>query len=787
MARDLEIRLQMNADGVVTAVEDADGSFKRVKATVESVGARLEKLEGDGQEAMSGVMRSSEGAAEAMDELSQRSIASAKSIEDLDQAVKSYRKAMVRATNPQDRAHFTKLAKRAQDARNEMVQMAGGADRATRSGGNFNQVWFTAGDAVQDFQYSGAAAANNLAQIAEMAAYTEGGMKAFVGSLIGMGGAVFALQVLMAYGPKLIAFFSDSAEEAERLQEQVEEIASDLVDLQAEIDSLSFSVSGEDNIRAYAENLGEATDKQRALVQALEQGAPQALSWKEQWGFASDVLAGSVPKLDKVNALVRELGVSPTLARQALGGMAEAQAELAQVIDKSNISLDQEARKLAGLSAESEAAQNKLAAIKVTQEAASAAMEAGANRAKDFVQAIGMSDDPLETAAEGLRKLMSMQESRGFSRMEQLAGEAQYLEGAISALREETDVPMDSPAVERLREQLAAANEEMEKLKASTKLTDQQKKELGLWEEHVQMQRDLAAAMRATDQAAREYFANQKRRRKELQEGSMGEMPSFSPSTSGGGTFDEAMGELGEILRMERLGRLTGGEAAAEQVRILNGALDELARAGKAGTTEYKILEETLQRSQSTLEDTGEAALSTMDIVGALGTAAFNALGSAIKNADSAAEGLKMTLSSVLQAAGQLMVQFGVSMGAAGAPLAIGGMGLSLVGGLFGGGRAEGGPVRSDDVYIVGERGPEMFVPETDGTVLPAHLTRSVQAAGMQRMGRELGELRRAVEAMQGAANTFTRRRPQAYVDGRGMQSALHQQSLDDQATFGNL
>lgn len=38
---------------------------------------------------------------------------------------------------------------------------------------------------------------------------------------------------------------------------------------------------------------------------------------------------------------------------------------------------------------------------------------------------------------------------------------------------------------------------------------------------------------------------------------------------------------------------------------------------------------------------------------------------------------------------------------------------------VFGGGRANGGPVTSGTSYIVGERGPELFVPNTSGTIVP--------------------------------------------------------------------
>ncbi len=57
-------------------------------------------------------------------------------------------------------------------------------------------------------------------------------------------------------------------------------------------------------------------------------------------------------------------------------------------------------------------------------------------------------------------------------------------------------------------------------------------------------------------------------------------------------------------------------------------------------------------------------------------------------------------------------------------------------GGLAGGliGRAAGGPVAAGTAYLVGERGPELFVPPTPGRVVPApasglHVTVNVQAA----------------------------------------------------------
>lgn len=47
---------------------------------------------------------------------------------------------------------------------------------------------------------------------------------------------------------------------------------------------------------------------------------------------------------------------------------------------------------------------------------------------------------------------------------------------------------------------------------------------------------------------------------------------------------------------------------------------------------------------------------------------------------------------------------------------------LSALGGLFGGspGRATGGPVSPMRPYVVGERGPELFVPTASGSIVPS-------------------------------------------------------------------
>jgi hypothetical protein len=55
-----------------------------------------------------------------------------------------------------------------------------------------------------------------------------------------------------------------------------------------------------------------------------------------------------------------------------------------------------------------------------------------------------------------------------------------------------------------------------------------------------------------------------------------------------------------------------------------------------------------------------------------------------------------------------------------------GGGWMSLFGSFFGGGKAVGGPVMSGVPYLVGERGPELVVPSSSGTVIPAGKTASI-------------------------------------------------------------
>ena len=67
--------------------------------------------------------------------------------------------------------------------------------------------------------------------------------------------------------------------------------------------------------------------------------------------------------------------------------------------------------------------------------------------------------------------------------------------------------------------------------------------------------------------------------------------------------------------------------------------------------------------------------------------------------------------------------------------------GSGLLGSIFSGFLANGGPAQAGRAYMVGERGPEMFVPRTSGTVIPnggfggANVTVNVDASGSNVQG----------------------------------------------------
>ena len=107
------------------------------------------------------------------------------------------------------------------------------------------------------------------------------------------------------------------------------------------------------------------------------------------------------------------------------------------------------------------------------------------------------------------------------------------------------------------------------------------------------------------------------------------------------------------------------------------------------------------------------------------GRAIENALGKAIRTGSFGFEDLRKVALSVLADIASAALRsglnelFGASGGGGGGGSGGGGL-LAVLGGLFGGapGRATGGPVSPGRPYLVGERGPELFVPTAAGSIV---------------------------------------------------------------------
>ena len=144
-------------------------------------------------------------------------------------------------------------------------------------------------------------------------------------------------------------------------------------------------------------------------------------------------------------------------------------------------------------------------------------------------------------------------------------------------------------------------------------------------------------------------------------------------------------------------------------------------RAGTDGDNKPKEAIESLSVSWTNVSDDAAEA---MDKMSTYADQAARNMQSAFANFlfDPFAEGLDGLLKGFLQviqrmiaevASAQIFEALGFS--GKGNPLS------GVLGSLFGGGKASGGPVSAGKGYIVGEKGPEWFQPGTSGTIVPNH------------------------------------------------------------------
>lgn len=163
--------------------------------------------------------------------------------------------------------------------------------------------------------------------------------------------------------------------------------------------------------------------------------------------------------------------------------------------------------------------------------------------------------------------------------------------------------------------------------------------------------------------------------------------------------------------------------------------MSALRRAGAAATDEQRArIEELIRATQAEAEHMREVE----EILNSVRDAAANALTTFISNlreGKTAGE----ALAHVLDDLASRLLDVGINLLLSGLTGGIGGGATSFAGqffnSIFGGGRAGGGPVQAGRVYRVGEEGPETFVPNVNGTILP----NSATSSGSSRILIELG------------------------------------------------
>ena len=162
-------------------------------------------------------------------------------------------------------------------------------------------------------------------------------------------------------------------------------------------------------------------------------------------------------------------------------------------------------------------------------------------------------------------------------------------------------------------------------------------------------------------------------------------------------------------------------------------------------------------------------------LVQGIGASIESGIIGAIDGAITGAKSLQESLADILKDIGKMLISFGVKTLLSSISPTIDGTRV------FGGGKAAGGPVSGNSTYMVGEKGPELFVPSTAGTIIPADATAAAMAR-YQRQGGGSGGGNSSSDAMgDGAAATpvlsmsfeTTRFLGQDYVSTDQLQAAM--------------
>jgi len=161
-----------------------------------------------------------------------------------------------------------------------------------------------------------------------------------------------------------------------------------------------------------------------------------------------------------------------------------------------------------------------------------------------------------------------------------------------------------------------------------------------------------------------------------------------------------------------------------DQYTLLRDRLNEEIKK----TNEIDRTNKKLEQQEELIKKNKEAAKKLKEAMTAVGEEIEGSIKNNLRDAITGAQSFGQAMTNVLnrirdkiidaqidKLLGNFGENFGDSFG--GERKGIGGFLGGLIGGLF---RANGGPVKAGQPYIVGERQPELFVPRTSGTILPS-------------------------------------------------------------------
>jgi hypothetical protein len=161
--------------------------------------------------------------------------------------------------------------------------------------------------------------------------------------------------------------------------------------------------------------------------------------------------------------------------------------------------------------------------------------------------------------------------------------------------------------------------------------------------------------------------------------------------------------------QVDRINELTG-RGAANQMAADLALIDDAFFAGKISVEEY---ENALRRVAGVTDELAKATEKTRSVAEELGFTFSSAFEDAIVGGASLRDVVRGLEQDILRIITRKLVT---------EPLANLFSGFaSSAGSFFGGGRAAGGPVSGGTPYLVGERGPEIFVPTQSGQIIPNH------------------------------------------------------------------